>query len=196
MNEGGEGGKTLHDDAKRRISEISKARWQTPEYQERWVKAMAGRARILSDEEREKRKQQRQRNLETQRYNMAVRAARVAKAEEKNLWVFVPLTRKATAFVPLTNSKWAMVDVGDWDRVNQCRWSAVLKGGKYWRAKSSRPLILMNRYVMQADESQFVRHANGNQLDCRRANLIVNAYRVRGSGPVRVRRGVCGKSAA
>ena len=177
MNEGGEGGKALHDDARRRISEISKARWQTPEYRERWQKATG--ARILSHEERERRELERQQGIAIRERNMAIHAARVAEAEKKKRWVFVPLTHNSTAFVPLTNGKWALIDKGDWERVSQHRWSATLKqGGGYWRAKTNvgKMATLLNRFVMQAGKDQYVRHLNGDQLDCMRSNLIASGY--------------------
>lgn len=65
--------------ARRRMSEISKARWQTPEYRERWRKGMRWTNR-LSDQEREKRKQQRQWGMEKYRQNMTIHAARMANA--------------------------------------------------------------------------------------------------------------------
>jgi hypothetical protein len=174
MQDGGEGGRIVHEDVRRRLSEISKTKWRTREYQERWRKAMAGNARFLSDEEREQRKQKRQRNLETRRRNMAIHAARLAEAEEKKRWVFVPLTHNATAFVPLTNGKWALIDKEDWERVGQHRWSANIKSGrKSWRVKTNiqKVTILLNRYLMGARDDEAVRHKNGNQLDCRRCNL-------------------------
>lgn len=178
--DGGEGGE-WDEEAKQRQSELGKAKWQDPEYRKRWESAHPfGRTcKVKTPEQKQMEADERAGNLLIHHRNMELHAARVAETQDRKTWVFVPLTRKGAAFLPLTRGKWAIIDASDWGRIAAHKWSAQHKG-RYWRAKRNGPqdskqnasIILLAREVMRAKAGTMVTHAEGNQLDCRRSKLV------------------------
>lgn len=69
--------------------------------------------------------------------------------------------------IPLTQSKFALVDDADHDWLSQWKW--CYHGGGY--ALRSRDGKLMHRLILDAHKGQQVDHANRNGLDNRRENL-------------------------
>lgn len=183
--DGGEIG-VKDEHVKARLAEISREAWKRPEYRERHKAAVDERwakAKGMTVEQYRERKCIRPRRgtaegRARQAANTAIHAERVRIAESKKGWVVVPLTHNGTAFVHLTLGKVATIDVDDWDRVSQHRWSCQVKHNPtrdYYRAKTNinqRPTLL-NRFVVGAERDFDVLFENGNQLDCRKANLLI-----------------------
>jgi len=81
--------------------------------------------------------------------------------------------------IPLTQGKYAIVDVEDYERVNRYKW--YIKGGSrsstYYAARTItisraiRILVCMHRFIINAPDGLEVDHINGNGLDNRKANL-------------------------
>ncbi len=176
MTEGGDSGGGMADETKARISASSKAKWATPEYKARHEAFRANRKGMTIEQYREwaangKRSENRM------RYGPSRAAWERTRADEWKHLSVVPLTHAGTAFVPLTNGKWAMIDEDDADRVSKRRWYANLKAGRenYWRARcsSSGDCMLLSRFILQLDSHLQARHRNHNSLDCRKSNLVV-----------------------
>jgi hypothetical protein len=77
--------------------------------------------------------------------------------------------------IPLTKGKFALVDDGDYEYLNQFKWQlhdvsyakrGKQRGGKYIT-------ILMHREIIKPPAGMGVDHINGNPLDNRRENLRV-----------------------
>jgi hypothetical protein len=163
IGEGGDGG-PLAEQTKARLREISKAKWADPIYRKNHEASRVRRFGIRKP-----------RTTSPIPLGPSRSAWEEWRQREAHRWskTITPLTCKGIAFVPLTNSKWAMIDAADWPRVSQHRWSANQKAGrKTWRAKTK--IGLLNRFVVDATEGQAIRHRNSNQLDCRRANLLLH----------------------
>jgi hypothetical protein len=184
QNDGGRGWGKRSEASKEVCKERSKALWKDGEYQQKFRNGMLRRfadrkGMTVAQYESYKieRKAHKLQMLEQRRDDIAKRRdEREAKRGAKRIgYNFVPLTYNGAAFVPLTNGRWAVVDIEDWDIVNRHRWSASLKSGSqnYWRAKTNigRAAALLSRYVMGADRDARVVISNGNALDCRRSNL-------------------------
>lgn len=83
------------------------------------------------------------------------------------------------ALVPLTQGKFAVVDICDYGRVAAKSWHAQApsKKSKAWRVSGSLPRssgkrhVLMHRFILEAQNKISIDHANGNALDNRRRNL-------------------------
>jgi hypothetical protein len=76
--------------------------------------------------------------------------------------------------VPLTQGKYALVDVEDFERVNRYKWYVKTgpRSNTYYAARTeNHKLIFMHRFIMNAPEGMFVDHINGNGWDNRKANL-------------------------
>lgn len=191
--EGGESG-AMSEATKARLSDYSKAKWQDPEYVKRWE---AGTTHLrLSPEVRAERQAQRQRNLAIHARNMQIAAERKAgirptgKTESyrrkhglthgltnpQRDELFATLTYVCigdVAFVPLTNDKYAKIDRADMEEVKQHVWFANING-KRWRARRKQSVTQvqgLGRYITN-EQWPCVNHRNGDQLDCRRSNLI------------------------
>lgn len=81
--------------------------------------------------------------------------------------------KDGVGFIELTRGKWAMVDVEDFERVNQFYWQAIPDqyGGYYARIAVDNMTTGMHRLVMNALESELVDHKNHDTLDNRKENL-------------------------
>ena len=81
--------------------------------------------------------------------------------------------------IPLTQGKFAIVDDGDYDELNQHNWHAT-KGqnkNKFYAArwnKGKRPYnVTMHRLIMDCPDNMQVDHINGDSLDNRKCNLRI-----------------------
>lgn len=98
-----------------------------------------------------------------------------------------PEPEPGVKFVPLTRGEFAKVDEADFTDVSRWNWcvSAPPKSHTKYamrgrtddeRASSGlRAPIMLHRYLMGEPDTE-IDHANGNGLDCRRANLRVAAH--------------------
>jgi hypothetical protein len=84
-----------------------------------------------------------------------------------------------TAFLELADGSVALIDPVDMPRVAPFDWQAPLVGERYvvgfdFGADGPCPdLIFLHRLVIDAEPDDIVMHRNGNTLDNRRDNLIV-----------------------
>lgn len=75
--------------------------------------------------------------------------------------------------IPLTQGKFAIVDDGDYEYLNQFKWW-VSDGGYAVRTQwLPSKKIKMHREIMNTPEDMITDHINGNKLDNRRENLRV-----------------------
>lgn len=74
--------------------------------------------------------------------------------------------------IKLSQNKYALVDDGDYDYLNEWKWSFsdMAYGGKAYRKEGTKG-IYMHRQIMEAPTTLEVDHINHNTLDNRRANL-------------------------
>lgn len=94
-----------------------------------------------------------------------------AEIKKRHRSTLVALTHNGTAFLPLNDGRYALVDAEDWPRCRQHNWHTQFKG--YWRAKASfsdGKTALLTRFIAN-NISGPVRPLNGNHLDCRNCNL-------------------------
>ena len=86
--------------------------------------------------------------------------------------------------IPLTQGKFATVDITDYEWLSQYKWFAKKTKskddpyGQYYAARSQRSngqvkTIYMHREIMNCPEGMEVDHGNKNKLDNRRENLTV-----------------------
>jgi len=88
--------------------------------------------------------------------------------------------------IPLTQGKFAIVDIEDYEWLSEHKWfakktkSASEPNGQYYAARSQRTkksnavkTIYMHREIMNCPDGKEVDHANNNKLDNRRENLRV-----------------------
>jgi len=87
--------------------------------------------------------------------------------------------RDGSRLIPLTNGHVAIVDVEDFERVNQFKWYAK-KGsdGKCYAARGQRSggaihTILMHRFIMDCPVGKEIDHKDTVRLNNRRANLDI-----------------------
>lgn len=76
--------------------------------------------------------------------------------------------------IPLSGGHVAKIDREDIDRVCRHKWSANYPGpGRvYAQCKpTGEPHVYLHRFVIDAPKGVIVDHANGDTLDCRKANL-------------------------
>jgi hypothetical protein len=79
--------------------------------------------------------------------------------------------------IPLSQGKFALVDIEDYERVNRFTWH-VDKKGKYashvtTRKKPPRRKILLHRFVLNAEKGAIIDHINGDTFDNRKSNLRI-----------------------
>lgn len=186
--DGGDGGAGMTDDVRAVLSEKSKAKWQDPEYVKRWRESMAKAGMLLTDERKQQRKQRAKVDAlievawrawvepvrEAERRRRQSSAARLG----RSIVIDGEIAR-----VPLTRGEWALIDRDDAERVGRHRWSLQIKG-RYLRAKTNirvgdkKQLVLLSRFVARANADDMVRHRNGRQLDCMKANLVVSRAKI------------------
>src|SRR5258705_13379826 len=77
--------------------------------------------------------------------------------------------------IRLTQKQVALVDLEDFDRVNQYKWCFVKHGYAVREAskKEGAKRIYMHRFIMSAPKDLEVDHINGNGLDNRKGNLRI-----------------------
>ncbi len=81
--------------------------------------------------------------------------------------------------IPLTQGKYALVDVEDYERVNQYKWHIRRsnRSNTYYAARTvfvskyNRKLVPMHRFIINAPDGLEVYHINGDGFDNRKANL-------------------------
>jgi hypothetical protein len=73
--------------------------------------------------------------------------------------------------IPLTQGQFAIVDIADFEWLNQWRWFASWGDGFYARRRVRGKNLLMHREILQPRKGYLVDHRNGNTLDNRRENL-------------------------
>ena len=94
-----------------------------------------------------------------------------------------------TTEIPLTQGQVALIDDGDYERINQYKWWAQKdsRTGKFYAmgwVNGNR--VLLHRFIMDAPPGTEVDHIDGNGLNCQRDNLRLashlNNMRNRGKG--------------
>lgn len=83
--------------------------------------------------------------------------------------------------IPLTHSKYAIVDDEDYGRLNHYRWYAALSHNKkyYYAVRNKtvalckRKKIYMHREILNAPKDKQIDHINNNALDNQKSNLRV-----------------------
>ena len=80
--------------------------------------------------------------------------------------------------IPLTRGKYAIVDLDDFERLNQHKWQAQKGQRTFYAVRRVRlerggkqKVIWMHREITRARNGEFCDHINHNGLDNRRANL-------------------------
>jgi hypothetical protein len=68
----------------------------------------------------------------------------------------------------------ALVDDGDFEWLNQWRWSFI--GNGYAYRKVNQKNIRMHKVIMECPKNLFIDHINGNRLDNRRENLRIATF--------------------
>jgi hypothetical protein len=83
--------------------------------------------------------------------------------------------------IPLTRGRFAIVDVGDYERLSKYKWFAAKNGRSIYARRTVMPNdgrrsncnIKMHRQILDIPEGKFVDHINHNGLDNRKANLRI-----------------------
>jgi hypothetical protein len=76
--------------------------------------------------------------------------------------------------IPLNKGMFALVDDGDFERLNQYKWRVAKIGNTYYAERGGSTGIRMHRDIMGSMcAGKLVDHSNGNGLDNRRCNLRV-----------------------
>jgi len=79
--------------------------------------------------------------------------------------------------IPLTQGKFAIVDLDDYDRLCEHKWFAAKGNSTFYAARSIAPRkgkarrLLMHREILKVPEGMLVDHINRDGLDNRKANL-------------------------
>ncbi len=76
-----------------------------------------------------------------------------------------------TSIIWLSKGKYAIVDNEDYERLNQCKWSAVASGYTYYAI--SKKSLGMHAMLMINPNKLHIDHINRNGLDNRKSNLRV-----------------------
>ena len=77
--------------------------------------------------------------------------------------------------IKLTQGQYAIVDDGDFERLNKYKWHALEEGNTWYAKRGELPQIRMHRMILGLvkDDGKITDHINRNGLDNRRANLRV-----------------------
>src|SRR4030042_6336064 len=83
---------------------------------------------------------------------------------------------KDKKLIPLTLSKYAIVDADVYEELSKYKWYSMLSGNKYYAARNvnlhnKHTLVLMHRQIMNAPSDKSVEHVNCDSLDNRKDNL-------------------------
>lgn len=81
--------------------------------------------------------------------------------------------RENAVQIALTRGQVAIVDAADYDRVRHLRWFARRTDGRWYAVCGA---TLLHRLIIDAPPRVPVGFANGDSLDCRRANLVLRRY--------------------
>jgi len=74
--------------------------------------------------------------------------------------------------IQLTQGKIALVDDGDYEKLNQFKWYTIKIRSLFYAARERQnKTILMHRIIINAPERLYTDHINGNPLDNRKINL-------------------------
>lgn len=92
-----------------------------------------------------------------------------------------PIHNGEIVLVPLTQGKFAAIDVSDADRVLCFRWKATDCKGHWYAERRVRvpgkpgrsAHCLLHRFILGAPDDLQVDHKNGDGLDCRRSNIRI-----------------------
>ncbi len=172
QSDGGGLPSTTKPEVKAKLSAISKAKWQDPEYRKRHQNAMRNAKwpnSSLSPEERFRRAEQHQRNVAIDRRNKQIGSER--KRDRESFTTLTLLTHDNRAFVPLTNGLRAVVDAEDAARVAEFVWYAN-KNGKNYRARRKLTQATIQSLPQFIVPGKRIRHLSNDLLDCRKSNLV------------------------
>lgn len=80
--------------------------------------------------------------------------------------------------IPLTQNKFALVDIKDFDYLNQFKWCTHKQRNTYYAVRSikkngKKALLLMHREILKPPKGMCTDHINGDGLDNRRGNLRI-----------------------
>lgn len=87
---------------------------------------------------------------------------------------------KQNGIILLTKGYRAVVDIEDYDNINQYVWCVsndTTHKKVYARRVENKKYILMHRVILNASEGMVVDHINGDTLDNKRSNLRIVTYR-------------------
>jgi AP2 domain/HNH endonuclease len=76
--------------------------------------------------------------------------------------------------IPLTQGKYALVDLADFDELSKSKWHFNAQGyaaRNVVKSDGKRAPVTMHRMILDAQKGIHVDHINGNRLDNRRVNL-------------------------
>lgn len=85
----------------------------------------------------------------------------------------LPTSLKGARWIPLGRGHFSLVDAVDYERVSALTWSWDGRSGSHVIYQNGRRVrrIRLHQFILKADGKTIVDHVNGDQSDCRRANL-------------------------
>ncbi len=84
------------------------------------------------------------------------------------------VTSNEHKLIPLTQGKFAIVDVDNYKRLNQYKWClSGIKGQHYAIRKDHGKIVKMHHEILDVPEGMVCDHINHNRLDNRRCNLRI-----------------------
>jgi len=86
------------------------------------------------------------------------------------------LNDKSVKSIPLTQGKFAIVDVEDYDRLAKYKWHTNQDGNNFYAYTflskgNKKKRVFMHRLLMNAPKGLFIDHIDGNGLNNRKCNL-------------------------